>query len=110
MWKDYDSSIEKIYLSFKSEKKFPTICPVCNEMNTHIYMHIHNYKTRKGGLWIWCSKCCLFFHSAIIIPEYWENCTLVEDDKLYAVPEYLDEIKGIIDAHVNNIKSHIVER
>lgn len=66
-------------------------------------MHVYDKETKRGGLWIWCSACCTFLHSSIYVPEYWENCPLVENEKLCAVPAYLNEIRKIIDTHVDNI-------
>lgn len=59
-------------------------------------------KTRRGGLWTWCSECHTFSHSSINVPEYWKNCPLVQAEKLCTIPAYLDEIREIIDAHAEN--------
>lgn len=110
MWKDDNDKIEELYLKLKKIKKFPAICPVCKKNDAHIYMHVYDDKTRRGGLWIWCSECYTFSHSSIYVPEYWKNCALVEDEKLCAIPTYLDEIRNIIDTHVDVIiNSHIGE-
>lgn len=108
MWKDDNDEILKLYVDLKKIKKFPTECPVCGKNSAHLYMDIHNSKTRRGGLWVWCSECYTFSHSSIYVPEYWENCPLVEDKKLCAVPNYLNEIKEIIDAHVDIIINNCI--
>ncbi len=106
MRKDDIGKIEELYLNLKKIKKFPTICPVCKKNNAHIYMHVYNDKTRRGGLWIWCSECYEYSHGSIYVPEYWKNCPLVEVEKLCAVPTYLDEIREIIDKHVSTIMNN----
>lgn len=103
MWKDSNDKIEELYINFKKIEKFPTICPICKKEDAHIYMHIYDDKTRRGGLWIWCSKCLSFFHSSLNIPRYWENYLFIELEKLSAIPIYLDEIKDKIDRHANAI-------
>ena len=103
MWKDDNDDIKKIYMDFKNIKKFPTTCPICNKKNAHIYMHIYDNETRRGGLWIWCSECHSFSHSSVYVSKFWENCALIEKDELCAIPDYLDEMNSIIDAHVNDI-------
>ena len=103
MWKDDKDDIERIYTELKTIKKFPATCPVCNKLNAHIYMHIYDNKTRRGGLWIWCSECHSFSHCSIYVPKFWENCDLIEKEKLCAIPDYLEKMISIIDAHVNNV-------
>lgn len=76
-----------------------------NKILTCIYMHIYDDKTRWGGLWIWCSECYSFSHSSLYIPEYWENCALIELEKLSAIPIYLNKIKDKIDNHMNMIEN-----
>lgn len=106
MWKDDNDKIEELYL--KKIKKFPTICPVCKKNNAHIYIHVYDDKTRRGGLWIWCSECYTFSHGSIYVPKYWENCPLVEFEKLCAIPSYLNEMREIIDTHVNAIMNNYI--
>ena len=57
MWKDDNDKIEDLYVNLEKIKKFPTKCPVCNENDAHIYMQIYDKRTRRGGLWVWCSEC-----------------------------------------------------
>lgn len=108
MWKDDNDKIEELYSKLKINKKFPAICPVCKKNSAHIYMHVYDDKTRRGGLWIWRSECYTFSHSSIYVPEYWGNCPLVETEKLCAIPAYLDKIRKIIDTHVDNIMNNYI--
>lgn len=104
MWTDENDDIEKIYKDFDNIKKFPAKCPICEQDAAHLYIHIYDNKTKKGGLWIWCSHCHSFSHGSIQAPVFWDNCSLVELEKLSAVPTYLEEIKESIDTHANQIK------
>ncbi len=110
MWKDDNDKIEELYLNLKKIVKFPSMCPACKKNEAHIYMHIYDDKSRRGGLWIWCSECHTFSHSSIYVPQYWKNCSLVKSENLCAIPIYLDEIKKTVDAHTNHIiNNHIRE-
>ena len=110
MWKDDNDKIEELYFKLKKIKKFPAMCPICKKNDAHIYMHIYDDKTRRGGLWIWCSECYTFSHSSIYVPNYWRNYPLVEleKEKLSAIPIYLNEIKEVIDAHVDVIINNYI--
>jgi hypothetical protein len=103
MWKDNNDDILRVYKQLGEIPKFPAKCPVCKKESAHIYMHLYNLKTNRGGLWVWCSECFTFSHSSIYVPKYWKNSPQVEGDKLYAVPKYLEEKKDFIDRHVNEI-------
>ncbi len=108
MWKDDNDKIEELYNNVKKIKNFPAICPICKKEGAHIYMHVYDCKTRRGGVWGWCSECHTFFHGSTFVPDYWKNCTDVEAEKLCAEPVYLEELKEKIDKHVNAIiKEHM---
>lgn len=107
MWKDDNDDIERVYLDFKKIKSFPTSCPVCRELSAHIYMHAYAERTRRGGLWIWCSECHSFWHSSVYVPKFWENCELIKNEELCAVPDYLEKRVGIIDTHANSMLKKI---
>ena len=106
MWSDENDNIEKIYEDFYDIKNFPAECPVCGRKAAHLYAHIYDAKTRKGGLWVWCSDCKSFSHGSIKVPDFWKNCPIIELEKLCAVPIYLEEMKESIDAYVNMIKEN----
>ena len=103
MWKDNNDDILRIYTQLEKNIEFPVQCPICKKNGAHIYMHVHNFKTKRGGLWVWCSDCFSFSHSSIYVPNYWINCPQIEVDNLCAVPKYLEEMKETIDRHVNEI-------
>lgn len=103
MWKDDNDKIEELCEDIKKIKNLPEVCPMCKKRGVHIYMHVYNRKTRRGGVWGWCSECHTFFHGSTFVPDYWENCTDVEVEKLCAIPAYLEELKEKIDEHVNAI-------
>lgn len=111
MWNDGSDKIDEVFDNLVRIPQFPTRCPVCDKNEMHIYMQVHSYKNRRGGLWIWCSHCGIFSHSSLRVPEYWENCDCIEMEKLCAVPEYLDRIKDALDRHANAmIKKRILSQ
>lgn len=101
MWTDNNDEILKLYTQLDSGKKFPTKCPVCNNRSAHLYMHVENLKTRRGGFWVWCSECHVFSHGSIYVQDNWINYSGVNEEKLTATPGYLEKMKEEIDAHVN---------
>lgn len=104
MWIDDKGKYEKIYKNFDKINHFPTECPVCSRKSLHIYMHIYDDLTKRGGLWIWCSQCRTYLHGSIYVRKGWENSTIVDKNKLTAYPDYLDEIHDAIDIQVNTVK------
>lgn len=107
MWIDDDGSLARIYKNFDKIDRFPVTCPKCQKNSVHIYLHI-NDKTKRGGLWIWCSSCRVFFHGSVRLDVEWENCPKVEEEKLFAIPDCLDEIHDEIDKHMNSIKDRLL--
>ena len=53
MWHSSDISME----SLLDTCEFPAVCPVCGHRGGHIYLRAD--RPRRGGLWIWCSACCI---------------------------------------------------
>lgn len=104
MWADYnDKIIDNILIDVEKSKNVPYVCEVCNNKTVHLYMHIYNDVTKRGALWIWCSSCHSFWHCSVYVPFGWKNCSLIEKDKLCALPIYLDNIKAEIDNHTNKL-------
>ena len=106
MWGDADDSFMMIYdYAMQPNSKFPTKCPRCSKTSTHFYMHRHDEK--HGGIWIWCSSCKSFIHMDGTIPEWWKNCEAVDIKKLYAVPDYLDNMTDKIDQWVSDLRNSL---
>ena len=104
MWADYnDKIIDNILIDVEKNKNVPYVCEVCNNKTVHLYMHIYNDATKRGALWIWCSSCHSFWHCSVYVPFGWKHCSLIEKDKLCALPIYLDNIKAEIDNHTNKL-------
>lgn len=60
-WNDSGDKFEQMWNINQDPMKVPYICPYCNEKEGHMYMHVYNLKTHRGGLWLWCSACKQFF-------------------------------------------------
>ena len=102
MWDDSNDKIMEILDELESKEcVFPVYCPVCGEKGGHLC--IHRYDGRHGGIWIWCSKCCSCSHLSGIIPDWWKNLPGIEEDKLEADPQYLDERNNVIDDWINGL-------
>lgn len=108
MWRDDNDKIEELFSNFLNIERFPAICPICKGDAAHIYMHIYDAQTKRGGMWVWCSNCHAFSHSTIYVPDYWKNCSSVEMDRLCAVPIYLENMRDTIDKHADIIRSSYV--
>lgn len=104
MWTDYDDKIiDNIFNSAEKSENAPFLCDTCKNKSVHLYMHIYNNTTGRGGLWIWCSSCHSFLHSSVYVPSGWENCLLAEKEKLCSPPICLENIKAEIDKHTNKM-------
>ena len=102
MWADNNDKIMEIMNNLDGTAGvFPAHCPVCGEKEGHLC--IHRYDALHGGIWIWCSSCNSYMHMSGIIPDWWNNMPDIEEAKLEASPQYLDERKNAIDAWVNNL-------
>ena len=102
MWNDSNDKIMEIMDRLESrDSAFPVQCPICGEQAGHLY--IHRFDERHGGIWIWCSNCHAYSHMSGIIPDWWQNMSGIEEDKLEAEPQYLDENNSAIDEWVNNL-------
>lgn len=111
VWRDDNDRINDLFLNLRSIKHFPAECPIRKRNSAHLYMDIHNPNTRRGGLWVWCNECYTFSHCSIYVPEYWETSTMISKEKLCAIPDYLNHISDVVDAHVNRILANwVVEK
>lgn len=110
-WYDGPLEMQKLYRAVcipEDNERAPFRCPVCQGRQAHVYLHLCNDKTRRGGLWIWCSGCRRFMHGSVYVPEYWVNCPAVGFGRLTAVPVYLEDMKDSIDGHVNSLMNKTV--
>ena len=102
MWNDGNDKIMEIMDRLDDKDSvFPIQCPVCGKKDGHLC--IHRYDEHHGGIWIWCSKCGSYSHMSGIIPDWWENMPGIEEGKLEAEPQYLDERNRAIDHWFNNL-------
>lgn len=103
MWQDDDriTRIESLDAGL-----YPKTCPVCGENSIHMLMYKPAEKSFEGGCWIWCSSCNRYSHSSVVMPRWWRNFEGIEEDQLFASPEYyLDDKSNEIDAWVNQLIS-----
>lgn len=110
-WNDSGDKFEQMWNINQDPMKVPYICPYCDEKEGHMYMHVYNLKTHRGGLWLWCSACKQFFHSSVYVPTWWSNLPIVDENQLSAFPQYLDALSTRIDKHINQLisnKKHLV--
>lgn len=110
IWKDGNDKILDLFSEFDKINEFPAKCPVCGKKSAHLFIDIYNFKTKRSGLWVWCSECYIYSHCSIYAPEYWRNCSLVDCEKLCAIPDYLNDIKEIVDEHANRIINEMFRR
>ena len=102
MWNDSNDKIMEIMDRIDgTDSSFPVCCPVCREKGVHLC--IHRYDEHHGGIWIWCSKCHSYSHMSGIIPDWWKNMPGIEEVRLEAEPQYLDENNSAIDDWVNGL-------
>ena len=100
-WKDNDYIVGLLDVRQLRNGCFPRRCPVCQRKSAHIYLHRFNGR-RLGSGWAWCSSCQRYAHVRCYIPEWWTNLPAVEENRLAAVPEYLEGLKDSLDAHINS--------
>ncbi len=105
MWNDADDKILDVVDCYekREETKVPFLCPICNNVQAHIYMHRWKEESQKGGLWIWCSNCQAFAHTTYNLPQWWVNCEDIDFEQLTAVPGYLEMNKKIVDEHASKM-------
>lgn len=104
MWDDNDVMMKLLDNRQLTAYSYPRVCPACQQQNAHVYFHRFNGKQLGSG-WAWCSNCGSYSHARYIIPEWWKNSHLIDPNLLSASPEYLDDMKDIIDQHFNSLIS-----
>lgn len=101
-WKDSDK-IADIFSAFEDGRpEYPAVCPECGSKSGHIYFHRHD-DTNRGGAWAWCDSCHAYGHYSTVIPSWWHNLAVVNEDNLCgADPEELLQLEETIDRHIND--------
>jgi len=107
MWNDKDDRIIRLLSFTEDNTTFPERCPICGKQSGHVYMHRHDKK--HGGVWVWCSNCYSFAHMSSIIPDWWENCEIIDEEMLSSTPEYLEQNADIIDRWINSLPKDLEE-
>ena len=75
-------------------------CPICSAERLHRYYQIGRPTERIvraerfiafGACWEWCSSCYTYEHWSALVPEWWRNDLLVDETRLTAVPDVLED-------------------
>jgi hypothetical protein len=106
VWNDNDDRIFDVF-SFITEGNVinaPVKCPICEENQVHIHMHRYVDTEEKGAIWIWCSTCHVCTHGTLRLPSWWENNRDIVIDRLESHPNYLENIKDLVDEHLNSLR------
>lgn len=99
MWIDNDEILKLLDSAKLLSRKYPCRCPVCRKKTAHIFLQRFEESTIGGG-WVWCSSCKNYSHCSYYVPDWWENIPTVDEERLESEPDYLEEKKDEIDAHV----------
>ena len=85
---------------------YPKKCPLCGKDSIHLLLFKPEKQFSAGGSWIWCSSCNKFSHASVVIPKWWRNFNDLEEDQLFASPEYsIDDKRDEIDKWINKLIS-----
>lgn len=99
MWNDANKEILEIFDSLNNKNTPPFQCPVCKKYSGHIYMY--RWKSEKNGsIWVWCSSCRASAHERVILPDWWKNALVIDDNLLGVHPDMLEDNKGLVDEYV----------
>jgi hypothetical protein len=103
-WKGVPNENSAAWVSIFAESReglnLSAACPVCGAFTLHRYFGrpggtvlpdmAHDF-LGKAGLWEWCSSCLSFEHYSALVPRWWAGSLPVDDAKLTALPDQLDE-------------------
>lgn len=110
MWNDANKDILDIFDKVKEKETLPLYCPVCGKMEAHIYMYRFK-KNNRGSIWTWCSACKASAHERIMLPIWWKNSEVLDENLLGVHPDMLEEKKIFVDKYVNMlIKGEYVDK
>ena len=97
MWNDANKNILDIFDDVVNKRFVPTRCPVCGKMEAHIYMY--RWKENKiGSIWTWCSSCKVSAHERVILPTWWKNSKVLDENLLGVHPDMLEKKKIFVAA------------
>lgn len=83
--------------------EMPTACPACTSLRPSLHVYFNLRPNKRGGVWIWCSNCGVYFHGSITPPEWWSNLERLDPHRLASQPQYLDTHAEEIDSHWNDL-------
>lgn len=102
MWNNNEEIIKLLDGTKLLSRKYPCRCPSCRKKSAHLFLHRFDDSPIGGG-WVWCSNCKSYLHCSYHIPDWWENEPSIDEERLESRPDYLEELKGSIDAHVTRL-------
>ena len=87
MWKDDKLEMLEIFdLLQRKTIKFPANCPCCGQLAAHAMFYCYNQVNRRGGFWVWCSKCKQYVHTSVKVPNWWKNIADIQVEDLVSEP------------------------
>lgn len=97
-WKDDKSNLDDVIFGLNNGEYVEAEC--CSAPEIHTYFHRFNPSADRASAWIWCSNCKSYVHlDGFLVKRNIANCLDIDPSLLCAVPEYLDEMKSVIDKH-----------
>ena len=98
-WRNKNTNYAQVaYEAMQKGRRIQAKC--CDNPQAHIYLH--KYEDGDCAAWVWCSACGSFAHYDGVIGDIvWENCDGVDYEQLAAIPDYLESVKEMVDAHTN---------
>lgn len=100
MWNDANKDILNIVDKINRKEFLPLCCPVCGKIEAHIYFY--RWKCNdNGSVWVWCSACKSSAHERMLIPIWWENASVLDENLLGVHPDMLERRKVFVDEYIN---------
>lgn len=103
-WRDDNGNLTDVLYGFYSGTSVAPNC--CGNPDVHFYVHRFRLSSERGSAWVWCSNCKKYVHlDGFSVAANINNCADVDSSKLCAVPDYLEQMKSIIDLHNTSINN-----
>lgn len=99
MWNDNDKKILEIFDNINGGDVPPFECPVCKKHSGHLYMYRWKQE-KKGSIWVWCSSCRASAHERVLLPDWWKNALVIDENLLGVHPDMLEDNKKFVDEYV----------